>query len=271
MWGHDGGVDVMLICESNDEDSELASFLLFDAGATAVGEHTSEASLELHAGFTDLHTANSAAAALAPRPCTIREVKADWVVSQQDGFSPIEIGPWLVRAPWHTCETDLVELVIDPGPAFGHGNHPTTRLMLNEIANVVEAGTDVLDVGTGTGVLALAAASLGARVVGVDTDEAAVTQARLNVESSAWADHIDIHHRTAELADTTAIAVALVNVTIDQQRLIAPIVQEVPVVVLSGLIETQVAEAESLYPNHVRVSLAVDDEWQALVLKIRGS
>jgi ribosomal protein L11 methyltransferase len=106
----------------------------------------------------------------------------DWLESWKAEFVPIRIGAFLVRPTWSDAVAgDAVELVLDPGMAFGTGLHPTTQQCLEALSTLSLEGKSVLDVGTGSGILAIAAAKRGASpVVAVDTDVLAVDAAREN-------------------------------------------------------------------------------------------
>lgn len=103
----------------------------------------------------------------------------DWHERWRAGLTPVHAGRWTVTPSWlATGEDD--ELVIDPGQAFGTGHHETTLACLAALGAVDLAGRTLLDVGTGTGVLAIAAARAGAHATGVDTDPLAVEAATAN-------------------------------------------------------------------------------------------
>jgi len=106
----------------------------------------------------------------------------DWLESWKADFVPIRVGAFLVRPSWSKpAEGDAVELILDPGMAFGTGLHPTTQQCLEAFSTLPLEGRSVLDVGTGSGILAIAAAKRGASpVVAVDTDAIAVDAAREN-------------------------------------------------------------------------------------------
>jgi len=114
---------------------------------------------------------------------TARQVDdRDWLESWKADFVPIRIGAFLVRPTWSEAAADeAFELVLDPGMAFGTGLHPTTQQCLEALSTLPLEGKSVLDVGTGSGILAIAAAKRGASpVVAVDTDALAVDAAREN-------------------------------------------------------------------------------------------
>ena len=114
------------------------------------------------------------------------EIADDWADRWRAFHQPIEIGGrLLVRPPWSPPPaTDVIDLVIDPGQAFGTGAHPTTKLCL-ELLLTIEPGGAFMDLGCGSGVLAIAAAQLGWRPVeGVDFDPLSVTATRENAQAN---------------------------------------------------------------------------------------
>jgi ribosomal protein L11 methyltransferase len=113
-----------------------------------------------------------------------REIKEeDWLESWKAQFTPLRIGRFLVRPSWSDAprDPDAIEIVLDPGMAFGTGLHPTTQQCLEALSTIALEAKGLLDVGTGSGILAIAAAKRGASpVVAVDTDAIAVEAARDN-------------------------------------------------------------------------------------------
>jgi ribosomal protein L11 methyltransferase len=113
-----------------------------------------------------------------------REInEEDWLESWKAQFTPLRIARFLVRPSWsdQPLDPDAIEIVLDPGMAFGTGLHPTTQQCLEALSTIALEGKGVLDVGTGSGILAIAAAKRGASpVVAVDTDAIAVDAAREN-------------------------------------------------------------------------------------------
>lgn len=112
----------------------------------------------------------------------------DWAQSWKAHFPPMRIGRhWVVRPSWESVELEAGdhELMLDPGQAFGTGDHPTTRMCLQLLEVVPLEGRTVLDVGCGSGILSIAAAKRGARsVLGVDIEPGAVEVARRNSETN---------------------------------------------------------------------------------------
>ena len=120
---------------------------------------------------------------------TLRYVEeADWANAWKAYFKPFRVGRRLVvTPPWEHPDLtpDDIPLVIDPGMAFGTGSHPTTQLCLTALEDFVQPGQAVADVGTGSGILAIAAAKLGASPVAAnDNDPLAVKIARENAAAN---------------------------------------------------------------------------------------
>ena len=106
----------------------------------------------------------------------------DWLEAWRRDLKPALAPPFVVLAPWHTWEGAEIPLVIEPGMAFGTGHHETTRLALKALARHLRPGDKVLDLGTGSGVLAIAAEKLGGKALGVDIDPMVLPQAEANAK-----------------------------------------------------------------------------------------
>ena len=127
--------------------------------------------------------AAAARCGLAPAPGFSLEPVADddWVRRTQAQFAPLDLVRLWIGASWHSAPAGKRVVRLDPGLAFGTGSHPSTRLMLDFVERTVQGGERVLDYGCGSGILAIAAAKLGARSVdAVDVDELAVETTRDN-------------------------------------------------------------------------------------------
>lgn len=128
----------------------------------------------------------------APVYTLVREV--DWAAAWKDHYQPVRIGRrMLIRPRWTEVEAqpDDVVIALDPGMAFGTGTHPTTQLCLEALEDMVKPRVNALDLGCGSGILAIAAAKLGARhILALDIDPIAVEATIENAEANGVADKI---------------------------------------------------------------------------------
>jgi ribosomal protein L11 methyltransferase len=138
----------------------------------------------------------------------------DWANAWKAYFKPTRVGERLMIIPsWESYELQPQDLplYLDPGMAFGTGTHPTTSLCLRKLEAVVQPGMRVLDVGTGSGILAIAAARLGAApVVGIDIDPVAVRVAKENAERNGVT--IDVRAGTLDQVETDECDLIIANI-----------------------------------------------------------
>ena len=263
----------LLICSTTPESAEVVGAMLFASGATAIVEYgLSAETIEIHAGFPTVDDALVAADDVGSQAaCRLADGIASWVETQREGLEPMTSGSFHVRAPWHDAVThseSITELIIDPGAAFGHGAHPTTSMILELLPDVVHTGDHVIDIGTGTAVLAIAAATLGAHVLAVDVDPIAIDVARDNVATNAVSSSVELI-----LSDGAAIldarysdcTTALINMTMDGQRHVAPSVRSIANIVVSGVLDTQDDQILELYPAHSCTRRLRRGQWSAYV------
>jgi ribosomal protein L11 methyltransferase len=214
-----------------------------------------------------------AAAVVVGRPAPpIAEVRfvadQDWVRLTQAQFEPIPIGERLVITPsWHaTDDPSRIEIVLDPGLAFGTGSHPTTRLCLQWLERALPAGATVIDYGCGSGILAIAAARLGAaHVIGVDIDPQALTATRDNAQRN----RVSVEVRASSDARPAPADVVVANILSSPLKLLAPMLTDLVkpggVLVISGVLERQIDEVSAAYAPRLKMTVAgLADGWACL-------
>jgi ribosomal protein L11 methyltransferase len=205
-----------------------------------------------------------------------REVEGrDWLAEWKKGWRPVEAGErFLIAPPWSELDEGAaagrIVIRVEPGMAFGTGTHETTRLCLTAMERHF-AGGSFLDVGTGTGILAIAAAKLspGARVEACDTDPLAVEIARENARLNGVGERIEF--RAGSVGETTQSAsLVCANLTAD---VIVPLLPSLlgatcERLVLSGILETQTEFVTSRLRelNVNKVEVTRDGEWVAMVV-----
>ena len=200
------------------------------------------------------------------------EVKEqDWVRLTQSQFSPIRISDRLWITPtWHDSpEPDAVNLVLDPGLAFGTGSHPTTRLCLEWLDEHIEGGEEILDYGCGSGILAIAAMKLGASLaVGIDIDPQAILSSRQNAEQN----RVEMPFFTPRDAPRRTYDIVVANILTNPLKLLAPLLAELARdrIVLSGILERQAPEVMAIYAQWFEMKEPVLSEgWACLAGKKR--
>ena len=207
------------------------------------------------------------------RDMNVREVAArDWLEEWKQSWQPVEIGRFIIAPPWSKVEErpDRLIIRIEPGMAFGTGTHETTRLCLDTMQKHFGGGS-FLDVGTGTGILAIAAAKLStdARVEACDTDEDAVAIARENAAANGVLDQINF--RVGSIDDTTASAdLVCANLTADVivGMLSSLVGLSCGKLILSGILETQIEMVQAgLHAHGIdEFEVVQDGEWVALIV-----
>jgi ribosomal protein L11 methyltransferase len=219
----------------------------------------------------------AAAARALARPAPAFETFAvddrDWVRATQAQFGPIRVtrSLWIVPSWCAPPAPDACNIVLDPGLAFGSGAHATTRLCLQWLAQCIDAGASVLDYGCGSGILAIAAAKLGAsRVVGVDIDPHALAAARDNATRNGVV--VEVASVDALVAECFSIVVA--NILANPLVLLAPAlmarVRPGGRLALSGILASQADGVRGAFAEAFALDVWQSDEGWVLLSGVRG-
>ncbi|MDX7844379.1 50S ribosomal protein L11 methyltransferase [Aeromonas caviae] len=192
----------------------------------------------------------------------------DWVREWMDHFHPMQFGERLWICPsWRDVPNpDAVNVMLDPGLAFGTGTHPTTALCLQWLDGLDLAGKTVVDFGCGSGILGIAALKLGAaRVIGIDIDPQAIQASRDNAERNGVADQIELYLPADQPQDVEA-DVVVANILAGPLRELAPLIaghgKPGSLMALSGVLESQAPELETIYGQWFEMDpTAVKEEW----------
>ncbi len=195
----------------------------------------------------------------------------DWVRRSQSQFAPIQVGRLWIGASWHKSPPGA-ELVarIDPGLAFGTGSHPTTKLVLRFLERSLRGGERVLDYGCGSGILAIAAAKLGAsRVVAVDIDPQAV----LVTHENSRANGVQVEASLPEALPPGRYDVIVANILaqplIELAPVLGPVARRGAHLALAGILDSQAADVAQAYSARFDMSVAEREEGWALLTGVR--
>lgn len=266
------------------DDVELASLALWELGALGVEERDettimgsdSGVSVTLAAPFATEARARAALKQLSEHYNTdlAHIMNEDWSRAWKDGLEPTCIGRRLYLCPsWVPTRPNAgrVQVTMDPENAFGSGTHETTRLVLRELDRRLHGQERVLDVGCGSGVLAIAALKLGAAsAVATDTDADAVTVSRKNGERNGVADRLEVTGAPVSSLDgeydmivANIHASALQQLAGDLMALLAP----EGTLVLSGILATDWRKVASSYEGLPLLVVTKEGEWACLTFR----
>lgn len=174
----------------------------------------------------------------------------DWVRATQSQFEPIKITDslWIVPT-WHSSPNpDALNIILDPGLAFGTGSHPTTHLCLEWLTKTVKPGQTVLDYGCGSGILAIAAKKLGAgHVVGTDIDAQAIQSSLYNAEQN----NVDADFYPASQYQSKEFDIVVANILSSALSVLAPALAKSckagGKIALSGILREQESAVSAIY------------------------
>ena len=257
--------------------AEAMSEALLEAGAQSVSIEQPDSVHATLCALLDLKldpdACLRAAASAAGLPATPSYGSAeiadeDWVRKSQAQFGPVGIGERLWIGPsWCQPPLDRVAVRLDPGLAFGTGTHPTTQLVLRFLERSIRGGEAVLDYGCGSGILAIAAAKLGAgRVDGVDVDAQALATARDNARGN----RVELQPTLPEGLRPGAYEIVVSNILAQPLIVLAPLLAARTApggrLALAGILEAQAAEVGAAYRTWLDMRIdSLLDGWALLV------
>jgi ribosomal protein L11 methyltransferase len=198
-------------------------------------------------------------------------VDEDWARRSQSTLTAVRIGDLVVAPPWDVPEPgDRTLILIEPSMGFGSGHHATTRLCLHALQRASVKGKTALDIGTGSGVLAIAAAKLGAtRIVAVDNDPDALEAARLNVARNGL--NVDLHpgELSPELPRSDVVMANLTGADLCRHAATLASLARGGVLIVSGLQVEEAADVQAaLAPWTSAIEREDEDGWVAFTLTV---
>ncbi|PXF49975.1 Ribosomal protein L11 methyltransferase [Gracilariopsis chorda] len=195
-----------------------------------------------------------------------------WVREVQESFVPIVVGNIRISYPWHNPDPSFTNVQLEPGMAFGTGEHSTTKLCLSWLQRTIKPGLSLLDYGTGSGVLAIASVLVAENIsaVGVDLDPEAVNTAISNAKRNQVEDHIMFCENRNEPQDRLYDVVVANILAEPLKHLAGELVRRMKsgaCIALSGVLCSQAVEVTESYQGEgVTLQQAeVDDGWALLI------
>lgn len=199
-----------------------------------------------------------------------KKKSSDWIEKYKHSISPIEISPFYIHPTWEEPKDGMLNIAIDPALAFGTGHHPTTASSLSAIAEYVKKDFSVLDIGSGSGILSIASALLGAKVDACDTDEVAVTNTKENSKNNSI-ELLNVWQGSVMKAPRDSYDVVIANIVADVLLFIANDISKVlkpnGFTILSGIMEPYKERILKAYDSYNILKIIQKDEWITLVLQ----
>lgn len=201
----------------------------------------------------------------------------DWAARSQKSLTAVRAGSFIVAPPWDLPDSPpagVTVIVIEPSMGFGTGHHATTRMCLRLLSDLDVSDLDVLDLGTGSGVLSMAAALRGARrVVGIDVDVDAIRSAEASASLNTLPDTIEFRVADFRSAPPQAADVVLANLTggmlTSSAAALAALVRPGGSLILSGFDHSEVDAVREAFANFDEHTRLTEDSWMALQLVSR--
>ncbi|ASA55547.1 50S ribosomal protein L11 methyltransferase [Vibrio gazogenes] len=192
----------------------------------------------------------------------------DWEREWMDNFHPMKFGNrlWICPSWKEIPDPDAVNVMLDPGLAFGTGTHPTTALCLEWLEGLDLSGKTVIDFGCGSGILAIAAIKLGAKqVIGVDIDPQALLASKDNAQRNGVEDQLAVYLPQNQ-PDNLSADIVVANILAGPLKELSPVIQSLVrpggQLAMSGVLETQAEDVASFYRNQFDIEPIIENnEW----------
>ncbi|MBC3621593.1 50S ribosomal protein L11 methyltransferase [Vibrio metschnikovii] len=192
----------------------------------------------------------------------------DWEREWMDNFHPMKFGERLWICPsWRDIpDPNAVNVLLDPGLAFGTGTHPTTALCLQWLDSLDLSGKTVIDFGCGSGILAIAAIKLGAaKVIGIDIDPQALQASKDNAERNGVADKIEVYlpqNQPENLVADVLVANILAGPLRELSAVIKSLIKPGGLLAMSGVLNTQAEDVATYYRDQLDIDPIIEqEEW----------
>jgi len=193
----------------------------------------------------------------------------DWIKLYQESVQPIKVGNFYIHPSWNEPMENMNNIVIDPTLAFGSGHHETTNCCLSAIEKYVKVADCVADIGTGSGILGIAASKLGAFVDICDTDIVAVEDAKKNFESNDaiinkyWEGSANTSDEKYDVVIANIVADVLAMIANDLKK----ITNENGIIILSGIMEQHKQKVLKKFKDCELLEEIQQNEWVTLIVK----
>jgi ribosomal protein L11 methyltransferase len=193
----------------------------------------------------------------------------DWIKQYQQSVKSVEIGNFFIRPSWEDKKEGKIDIIIDPALSFGSGHHETTSSCVEAIDEFVNKNHTVLDVGTGSGILAIAAAKKGCNVDICDTDEVCVKDTISNFKlndvtfENSWIGSTNKATKKYDVVIANIVADVLVMIANDLKKCL----NENGILIISGILDKHIDRVLSKFKDLEQIKLIHKNEWVSVVFK----
>ncbi|UTJ07091.1 50S ribosomal protein L11 methyltransferase [Arcobacter roscoffensis] len=197
----------------------------------------------------------------------------DWIKQYQESVKSVEIGNYFVRPSWEEKKDDKIDIIIDPALSFGSGHHETTSSCIEAIDKYVQSKQTILDVGTGSGILAVAAAKKDCIVDICDTDEVCIKDTKSNFElnnvsfKSSWIGSANNAKSKYDVVIANIVADVLSMIAGDLKKCL----NEKGILIISGILDKHLARVQNRFKDLEEIELIHKNEWVTIVYKNKES
>jgi ribosomal protein L11 methyltransferase len=204
--------------------------------------------------------------------CDIRLSKhknEDWINNYKNAIEPIAVDKFYVRPSWVKQRDDLLNIIIDPALSFGSGHHETTSSCLKALSKYAKKDLTMVDVGCGSGILAIAAAKLGVVCDACDTDKLAVEDTLKNCETNnvklnkTWTGSITISSDKYDIVMANIVADVLILIASDLKKSL----KKDAILILSGILDKHHDKVLKKFNNLDIIETIHKNEWVTIILK----
>lgn len=193
----------------------------------------------------------------------------DWIRQYQESVKSIEVGKFFIRPSWDENKKDKINIIIDPALSFGSGHHETTASCLEAISKYVEPSMSVLDVGTGSGILAIAASKLGCKVEICDTDPVCIEDTKVNFElngedfNDSWIGSANTTRKKFDVVIANIVADVLTFISKDLKKCL----NDNGILIISGILDKHIDKVLRKFKDIDQIELIHKNEWITVVFK----
>ncbi len=255
-----------------EEEIEIFSSFLLEVTQNAIEEKSGQLIIRSTHSLEEIEWATKQLAGklnIKIKTSLEKRKNEDWISKYKNSIKPIEVGSFYIRPQWEEEKKNLTNIIINPALAFGSGHHETTFGCLKVIDKYVKESSTVLDVGSGSGILAIASYKKGAVVDICDTDDIAVGSTidnfKLNsaILNTHWTGSANNTEKKYDIVIANIIADVIIIINKDLKRC----VKSGGILILSGIIENYFDKVCEKFSDFEKIENIKMNEWHTLVLQ----